>query len=169
MHACSVVSNYSATPWTVAPQAPLSMGFYRQEYWSGLPFPPPGDLPDPGIESASPALAGEFFTTEPPGKPSAFSVWHFPNTNHPHGEGNDTPLQYSCLENPMDAGAWWAAVHGVTKSRTRLSNLTSLSLLCIGEGNGNPLQCSCLENPRDGGAWWAAIYGVAESDTIEVT
>ena len=57
-----------ATPWTVAHQAPLSMAFPRQEYWSGLPFPPPGDLPDPGIEPASPALAGRFFTTEPPGK-----------------------------------------------------------------------------------------------------
>ena len=45
-----------ATPWTVAYQAPLSMGFSRQEYWSGLPFPPPGDLPDPGIEAASPTL-----------------------------------------------------------------------------------------------------------------
>ena len=45
-----------ATPWTVACQAPLSMGFSRQEYWSGLPFPSPGDLPDPGIEPGSPAL-----------------------------------------------------------------------------------------------------------------
>ena len=45
-----------ATPWTVAYQAPLSMGFSRQEYWSGLPFPSPGDLPDPGIEPGSPAL-----------------------------------------------------------------------------------------------------------------
>ena len=60
----------SATLWTVAHQAPLSMGFSRQEYWSGLPFPPPGDLPDPGIEPASPALAGGFFTTKSPGKPS---------------------------------------------------------------------------------------------------
>ena len=53
-----------ATPWTVAYQAPPSMGFSRQEYWSGLPFPPPGDLPHPGIEPASfvsPALAGGFF------------------------------------------------------------------------------------------------------------
>ena len=47
------------TPWTVAHQAPLSVGFSRQEYWSGLPFPSPGDLPDPGIKSTSPALAGE--------------------------------------------------------------------------------------------------------------
>ena len=54
----------------------------------------------------------------------------------------------------MDGGAWWAAVHGVTKSQTRQSNFTHFSLSCLGEGNGNPLQCSCLENPRDGGAWW---------------
>ena len=74
------------------------------------------------------------------------------------------PLQYSRLENPVDGGAWWAAVHGVTKSQTRLSDF-HFSLSCIGEGNGNPLQCSCLENPRDGGAWWAAIYGVAQSQT----
>ena len=60
-----------AIPWTVTHQDPLSMGFFRQEYWSGLPFPP-GDLPDPGIEptsSASPALIGRFFTTELPEKP----------------------------------------------------------------------------------------------------
>ena len=71
------------------------------------------------------------------------------------GEGDGTPLQYSCLENPMDGGAWWAAVHGVAKSRTRLSDFPftfHFSLSCLGEGNGNPLQCSCLENPRDGGA-----------------
>ena len=82
------------------------------------------------------------------------------------GEGNGTPLQYPCLENPMDGGAWWAAVHGVTKSQTWLKRLHFHFLLsCIGEGNGNPLQCSCLENPRDGGAWWASVYGVAQSQT----
>ena len=60
------------TLWTVAHQAPLTMIFPRQEYWSGWPFPPPGDLPDPEIKPTSPAfpaLAGRFFTTEPPGKP----------------------------------------------------------------------------------------------------
>ena len=55
--------------WTVACQAPLSMGFPRQEGWSGLPFFPPQDLPDPGTKPLSPALAGRLFTTEPPGKP----------------------------------------------------------------------------------------------------
>ena len=84
-------------------------------------------------------------------------------SNDRDGEVNGTPLQYSCLKNPMDGGAWWAAIHGVTKSQTRLHFHFSLS--CIGEGNGNPLQYSCLENPRDGGAWWAAVYGVAQSRT----
>ena len=92
----------------------------------------------------------------------------FPNwgPNGAYGEGNGTPLQYSCLENPMDRGAWWAAVHGVAEGRAWLSWLHfQFSRSCIGEGNGNPLQCSCLENPRDGGAWWAAVYWVAQSQT----
>ena len=59
-----------ATPWTVAHQAPLSMEFSRQEYWSGLPFPSPGDLPDPGIEPWSPAFQADALPSEPPGKPS---------------------------------------------------------------------------------------------------
>ena len=58
------------TLWTVADQAPLSMGFTRQEHWSGLPFPSPRDLPDPGIKPASLALTGRCFTTELSGKPS---------------------------------------------------------------------------------------------------
>ena len=62
---CPILCN----PRAVACQASLSMGFPRQEYWSGLPFPSPGDFPDPGIEPASPALTGGFFATEPPGKP----------------------------------------------------------------------------------------------------
>ena len=81
------------------------------------------------------------------------------------GEGNGTPIQHFCLENPMDGETWWAAVHGVTKSRMTELLPFHFSLSWIGEGNGNPLQCSCLENPRDGGAWWAAIYGVAQSWT----
>ena len=76
-----------ATPWTVACQAPLSMAFSRQEYWSGLPFPSPGDLPDPGIEPWSPALEADTLTSEPPGKRCAYSrylifaVWisYFPS------------------------------------------------------------------------------------------
>ena len=76
-------------------------------------------------------------------------------------EGNGTPLQYSCLENPMDGGAWKATVHGVAKNQTPEGLHFHFSLSCIGEGNGNPPQHSCLENPRDRGDWWAAVYGVA--------
>ena len=62
-----------AIPWTVVYQASLSMGFSSQEYWSGLPFPSPGDLPDPGIEPRSPALQADALPSEPPGK---WVVWH---------------------------------------------------------------------------------------------
>ena len=59
-----------ATLWTVAHQAPQSMGFSRHEYWSGLPFPSPGDLPDPVIQPRSPALQADALTAEPPGEPA---------------------------------------------------------------------------------------------------
>ena len=60
------------TPWTIAHQAPLSMGFSRQEYWSGLPFPSPGDLPNPGIKPGSPALQADSLPTELRGKPFVY-------------------------------------------------------------------------------------------------
>ena len=66
---CSQLCPTMCKPWTVAHQAPLSTGFPKQEYWCGLPFPFPRDLPDSGIEPMSPLLAGRFFITEPPGKP----------------------------------------------------------------------------------------------------
>ena len=99
-------------PMDITHQAHLSMKFSRQEYWSGLPYPLPRDIPNPGIKPTSlrsSALADRFFTTTTTSR-----------------EGNGTPLQYSCLENPMDRGAWWAAVHGVMKSWTRLSDSLSL-------------------------------------------
>ena len=77
-----------------------------------------------------------------------------PGSGRSPGEGNGNPLQYSCLENPMDGGAWWATVHGVAKSWTRLSDFTSL----------HPIQYYCLENPMDRGVWWATVHGVTESD-----
>ena len=95
-----------------------------------------GNLPDPGIKPSSltsSALAGGF-TTEPPGFPGDSGVKNLPAEQETRvralgqedspGGGHGTPLQYSCLENPMDRGAWWAAVHGVAKSRTQLSDFT---------------------------------------------
>ena len=109
MYLVALVVSDSVTPRTVARQAPWSMGFSRQEYWTGLPLPSPGDLPNPGTELGSPASQADSLPSEPPG-PCLLILYIV--------EGNSTPLQYSCLENPMDGGAWWAAVHGVAKSRT---------------------------------------------------
>ena len=80
------------------------------------------------------------------------------------GEGNSTPLQYPCLENPMDGGPGGLQSMGLLRVGHDWLHF-HFSLSCIGEGNGNPLQCSCLENPRDRGAWWAAVYWVAQSRT----
>ena len=83
------------------------------------------------------------------------------------GEGNGTPLQYSCLENPMDGGAWQAAVHGVAKSQTRLSDLTFTFHFHALEKE-MATHSSVLAwriNPRDAEAWWAAVYGVSQSRT----
>ena len=115
---CLVVFN-SVTSWTVASQAPQSMEFSRQEYWSGLPFSSPGDLPDPGIRSLailwnsafkwanlsfSPLpLASHFF--------SVISLLGYLLFSQRFcalliGEGSGNPIQYSCLKNPMGGGAW---------------------------------------------------------------
>ena len=71
---CSVAQSWLTLcdPMAVALWAPLSMGFSRQEYWTGLPFPSPGDLPNPRTQPMSPALAGRLFTTKPPRKPLAY-------------------------------------------------------------------------------------------------
>ena len=78
------------------------------------------------------------------------------------GEGNGSPLQCSCLENPRDGGAWWAAVCRVPQSWTRLKQLSSSSSrVAIEERNGNAVHYSCLENLMDRGTWWATIHRVA--------
>ena len=102
-----------ATSWTVAGQAPLSMGFSRQEYWSELAFSPPGDLPDPGIKPTSltfPALAGVFFTTAPPGK-SCVGFCH---------AAAAAKSLHSCptLCDPIDGSPPGSPVPGILKART---------------------------------------------------
>ena len=100
------------------------MEFSRQEYWNGLPFPSPGDLPNPGIEPKSPALQEPLGKTKkkeqaygakqdfPRGADGKASAYHegdpdsTPGLGRSPGEGNGNPLQYSCLESPMDSGTW---------------------------------------------------------------
>ena len=128
MLSCLVVSNSFVIPWTVARQAPLSTEFSRQEYWSGLPFPSPGDIPDPGVEPDTScvfcigrqilyhwatweALTMTFrldimFKGFPGGSESKESACNagdlgsVPGLRRSHGGGHGNPLQYSCLENP---------------------------------------------------------------------
>ena len=94
------------TSWTVTRQAPLSVRFPRQEYWSGLPFPSPGDLPNAGIELMSPALAGRVFTTEPPGSPI-------------QNMKVKVLVAQSCLTlcDPMDYSLPGSSVHGILRAR----------------------------------------------------
>ena len=132
------------------------------EYWSRLPFPPAGDLPDRGIEPeslTSPALAGRFLfcfvlfcfvlTTSATWRRRQ---WH-PTTALLPGKSHGRRSLVGCSP--------WGREESDTTERLPFH----FSLSCIGEGNGNPLQCSCLENPMDRGAWWAAVHGVAEGQT----
>ena len=129
--------------WTVACQAPLSIGFSRQGYWSGLPFPSPGDLPDPGIKPGFPALQADYLLTELQGKLVVLSKESACNAGDTEdlglipgsgrtmymlscpGGGHGNLLQYSCLENTMDRGALWSVVHTVAKSQTGLKQLST--------------------------------------------
>ena len=120
---CSVVFDSSQPHGLQPTRLPVSMEFSSQEYQSELPFPTLRDPPDPGIKLvslATPVLAGQFFTTEPPGNLSANAgdAVSIPGSGRPPGEGNGYLLQYSCLGNPMDRGAWWVTVHRVSKSQT---------------------------------------------------
>ena len=102
---------------------------------------------------------------------SAGDVNSVPQAGRSPEEGNGTPLQCSRLENPMGGGAWWAAVYGVAKSRTRLNDFTFTFHFHALEKEMATHSCSCLENSRDRVAWWAAcrLWGCTESDTTEAT
>ena len=90
----SVMSDSFVIPWTVAHEAPLSMEFPRQEYWSGLPFPSPGDLPNPGVQPASLALAGGFVTSETPRKPQRYKQQRYTTFR----QCDKTPISISPLK-----------------------------------------------------------------------
>ena len=136
------------------------MGFSRQEHCSGLPFPSPGEFPNPEVESWSPASQADSLPYEPPGKP----LWVLLDRPLRRRQWHPTPVLLpgkSHGRRSLVGCSPWGCQELNTTERLHFH----FSLACIGEGNGNPLQCSCLENPRDGGAWWAAVYGVAQSWT----
>ena len=125
------------------------MELSRQEYRSGLPFPPPEDLPNPGIEPGSPALSGGFFTLSHLGSP-IYTHIHIYYLNLSTGASQVVLV----VKNP-------AANAGDIRDTSSIPGLGRSS----GGGHGNPVQYSCLENPTDRGVWQATVHGVAKSRT----
>ena len=192
------------TPWAVAHQLPLSMGYSGEEYWNGLPFPSLGDLPDPGIEPWSPSWAGRFLTAAPPGKPIwilcvhththiYIYIWMFPGDSDSkesacnageqglipgsgrfHGEGNGNPLQYSCLEDSMYRGAWWATVHKESDmTEWRPPTTHTHAYICINNIYSLPgPKCFCSPNAcilshESGWEWVGAAGGKSKEQFLK--
>ena len=148
------------TPWTVACQDPPSIGFSRSEYRSALPFPSPGDLPNPEIEPGSPVLQADSLLSEPPRKsnsivPSYFQKFNTHDFILSHRYPFTPPMQWhpTPVLLPRKSHGRRSLVGCSPWGREELETTEQLpfhfSLSCIGEGSGNPLHCSCLENPRD--------------------
>ena len=153
-------------PTDCSPPEPSAMGFSKQEYWSGLPCPPPRSLVNPGIKPTclmSPALASGFFTTSATWEAHE-CVYIYIQVCIRGRQWHPTPVllpgKSHGRRSLVGCSPWSREESDVTEQLH-----FHFSLSCIGEGNGNPLQYSCLENPREGGAWWAAVYGVAQSRT----
>ena len=207
------MSDSFVSPWTIACQASVSMGFPRQEYWSGLSFPSPGDLPDPGIKPMPPessALTGGFFSTVPQGKPlvclqfsSVQSLtlcdpmnrstpglpvhhqlpeftqthvhWVSDASQPSHPLSSPSPSAFNLSQHHFSVKIYIWQYHLFLKTsgsdgKESAHNVGDPDLIpksrrSPGEGNGNPLQYSCLENPMDGGAWCATVLGVSKSQT----
>ena len=183
-----------ATLWTVADQAPPSMGFSRQEYWSGLPFPSPGDLPDPGIEPRSPALQADTLTSESPGKPikksehqriDAFKLWcwrrlwRVPWTAR---RSNQSILKEIHSEYSLKGLLLKLKPHYFGHLMLRADSLNKTLILSKIEGkkirglqrvrwidsNTNSMDMNLSELQvivEDAGAWHATVHGISDSQT----
>ena len=132
------------------------MEFSRQEYWSGLPFPSSGDLPNPGIKPRSPALQAISLLYELPGK-----LWASSRSSFLHS-GQQRRINRRVFKTVGFPGG-----SDGKASACNVGDPVSIpgSGRSPGEGNGNPFQHSCLENSMDRGAWWATVHGVAKSRT----
>ena len=130
------------------------MGFLRQEYWTGLPIYSPQSSSQAGDRTCVSCTGRQILYLW------ATREWGW------IGRTLSTPLQYSCQENSMDGGAWWATVYGVTKSRTRLSNFTcTFHFHALEKEMATHSSVLAWRIPGMRGAWWAAVYWVAQSRT----
>ena len=140
------------------------MEFSSQEYWRGLPFPSPGDLPDPGIQSRSPALVDGFFTSEPQGECSCQARI---GENLVRAKGGLSREKAREFQNNIHF--CFLGGLGYKEPAHDVGNLDLISGLgrSLGEGNGSPLQYPCLDNSMDREACWAAVHGIAKEDRTE--
>ena len=157
------------TPWTVAHRAPLSVGFSRQEYWSGFPFPSPGDLPDPGIEHRSPALQADALTSDPPEqtpKKRAVDIrsGYLPNTGieskspalrvvvsspaEPQQKAINSTRRRGWDSNPHVQEHNGLAVHHLNHSATSSHSRVAIKSENINKEENNAI-CSDMDGPRD--------------------
>ena len=123
----------SATPWTAAYQAPLSMEFSRQKYWSGLPFPSPGDLPNPGIEPRSPALQANSLPSEPPGK---LQYLHLSNNIWNILKGPASALSPAWLSASQHLLGFWLITSFTPRAPTRSTTSEERPNLKLVQGGG---------------------------------
>ena len=137
------------TPWTVACQAPLSVEFFWKEYWSGLPCPPPGDFPNPGIRLVSSALAGGFFTTEPSAAAAAKSLQSCPT-----------------LCDPIDSSPPGSPIPGILQIRTLECHFL---LQCMKVRSESEVAQSCLtlHDPMDCSPPGSSVHGIFQERVLE--
>ena len=143
------MSDSFATPWTVAYQAPPFMRFSRQDWWNGLPFPSPGDLPDPGIKPGSPALQADALPSEPPGKP----VWRI-------GIYSNLPYFHTMIFSSIHFNIWICTFYLIYRNdnfvdshKIQERNWLDLLILCdffgeLGEGSQTSLEYQHLKRPE---------------------
>ena len=151
----------SVTLWTAACQAPLSMGFSRQEHWSGLPCPPPGDLLDPGIKPSFPmfpALAGGFFTTEPSGKPYSPLLLQLLLSRFSHVQLCATPRQQPTrLPCPWDSPG----------KNTGVGCHFLLQCMKVKSESEAAQSCPSLSNPMDYSLPGSSIHGIFQARVLD--
>ena len=182
MFSLSIKSDSVGTPRTIAHQAPLSMGFPRQEHWGGLPFPSPGDLPDPGWNLHLLHWQADSLPLSHLGSPlSRYRRALNPEThqiNHFSSHYLNPPSPCCCHDSKsMLVDQPTFVIHfSIPRASLLAQRLESAcnagdlgsipgSGRSPGEGNGNPPQYSCLESPMGRGTWWAIVHGVAKSWT----
>ena len=150
-------------------QAPLSMGRSRQEYWSGLLCPPPGDPPNPGIEPRCPSTASGFFPTEPPGKPQTHICVYKYTSLHFLCAAAAAKSRKSCptLCNPIDGSPPGFPIPGILQARTRVGFHFLLQCMKVKSESEVAQSCLTLRDPMDCSLPGSSVHGIFQARVLE--